>query len=111
MGFIPLFVTAGGACLLFFLTVRIAMLRKLRLQRELVSKFIQIHPELELRSGELVEPDELLESLKKSNSAQENIHQSLEIIRQMKFNKLHYNNLIKKAPYNWVAKLSGLQSI
>lgn len=111
MGFIPLFVTAGGACVLFFLTVRIAMLRKLRLQRELVSRFIKIHPELNLRSGDLADPDELLESLKQSNSAQDTLQQSLEIVRQMKFNKLHYNNLIKKAPYNWVAKLSGLQSI
>ncbi len=109
MGFIPLFLTVGGACLLFFLTVKNSMQRKLNLQRELISKLSLSHPELGLLLGEIVNPDALLESLK--NSENKISKKSLETVRQMKMNRHQYNELIQKAPYNWVAKLSGFQPI
>jgi hypothetical protein len=34
-----------------------------------------------------------------------------EIIRELKINRYQYNNLIKKAPYNWIAKIGGFQPI
>lgn len=111
MGFIPLFLTASGACLLFFLTVKNAMQRKLNLQRELLSKVGIDHPELGLILGELADPEAVLESLRKSNQDQKVPKKSLEIIRQLKINKYQYNNLIKKAPYNWVAAISNFQPI
>ncbi|MFN3998364.1 hypothetical protein [Algoriphagus sp.] len=111
MGFIPLFLTVGGACLLFFLTVKNTMQRKLNFQRELLSKLGLAHPELGLILGQIADPETVLESLKKSNS-QENISKkSLEMIKQLKINKYQYNSLIKKAPYNWVAKIAGFQPI
>jgi len=35
MGFIPIFLTLGGACLLFYLTVRNTFQRKIALEKEL----------------------------------------------------------------------------
>lgn len=111
MGFIPLFLTVGGACLLFFLTVKNAMQRKLNFQRELLSKIGLDHPEIGLILGEIADPDAVLESLRKSEKEKKISKKSLELIRQLKINKYQYNNLIKKAPYNWVAKISGFQPI
>lgn len=111
MGFIPLFLTVGGACVLFFLTVKNSMLRKLNFQRELLSKLGLDHPELGLILGEIADPDSVFENLKKSNPENKVSKKSLELIRQLKINKYQYNNLIKKAPYNWVAKISGFQPI
>ncbi len=111
MGYIPLFLTMGGACMLFFLTVRITMLRKLNLQRELFSKLAQAHPELGLKSEELSDPDQILTIWK--NTAQKNpiSQSSLDLIRELKINRHQYNQLIKKAPYNWVSKISGFHAI
>ncbi len=106
-----MFLTAGGACLLFFLTVKNTMQRKLNLQRELLSKLSLNHPELGLLLGEIADPDSLLESLKKSNPENKISKKNLEIVRQLKINKHQYNVLIKKAPYNWVATISGFQAI
>ena len=111
MGFIPLFITLGGACILFFLTVKNSMQRKLNLQRELVSKLGLNHPELGLILGEITDPDTVLDRLKKSNPESKISKKSLELVRQMKVNQHQYNSLIKKAPYNWVATMSGFQAI
>jgi hypothetical protein len=111
MGFIPLFLTVGGACLLFFLAVKNTMQRKLNVQRELLSKLGLDHPELGLILGEITDPDVVLESMKSLGSEKKISKKSLEIIRQLKINKYQYNKLIKKAPYNWVAKISGFQTI
>jgi hypothetical protein len=111
MGFIPLFLTLGGACMLFFLTVKSTMQRKLNLQRELLSQLGLAHPELGLILGELSDPESVLAGLKKTSSEQKVPKSSLELIRQLKINKYQYNQLIKKAPYNWVAKIGGFQPI
>lgn len=106
-----MFITLGGACILFFLTVKNSMQRKLNLQRELVSKLGLNHPELGLILGEITDPDTVLDRLKTSNPENKISRKSLEIVRQMKVNQHQYNSLIKKAPYNWVAALSGFQAI
>ncbi|MBA4299638.1 hypothetical protein SAMN03080617_01560 [Algoriphagus alkaliphilus] len=111
MGFIPLFLTVSGACLLFFLTVKNTMQRKLNMQRELLSKIALAHPEIGLILGEISDPDTVLESLKKANPDKKVSKKNLEAIRQLKINKYQYNGLIKKAPYNWIAKIAGFQSI
>ncbi|MDX5338065.1 MAG: hypothetical protein LPK25_03485 [Cyclobacteriaceae bacterium] len=111
MGYIPLFLTIGGACLLFFLTVRNTMLRKLSLQKDLFSKLALAHPELGLILGQISDPDLILQQWKSGESPQKIPAKSLEIIRELKVNRLQYNRLVKKAPYNWVAKFSGLQPI
>ncbi|WP_343854979.1 hypothetical protein [Algoriphagus jejuensis] len=87
------------------------MQRKLNHQRELISNLSLNHPELGLILGEIADPDSVLERMKLSNAAGKASKKSLEIIRQMKVNRHQYNALIKKAPYNWVAKLSGFQAI
>lgn len=97
--------------MLFFLTVRNSMQRKLNLQRELLSKLGLHHPELGLILGELSDPDVVLERLKKTSPDQKVSKKSLELIRQLKINKFQYNKLIKKAPYNWVAAVSKYQEI
>lgn len=106
-----MFLTMGGACLLFFLTVKNTMQRKLNLQRELLSKLSLSHPEIGFLLGEIADPDTVLENLKRTNPENKVSKKSLEAIRQMKINQHQYNALIKKAPYNWVAKLSGFQPI
>lgn len=111
MGFIPLFITAGGACLLFFLTVRNNLLRKLKQQKELSANLNLLSPELGLDSGEIAEPDKVLEKWKDQNSPKKITKEMANIIRELKINKYQYNRLIKKAPYNWVAKIGGFQPI
>lgn len=111
MGFIPFFLTVGGACMLFFLTVKTTMQRKLSLQRELLSQLGLAHPELGLVPGHITDPDLALNDLKKTGESQKIPESSHEIIRQLKINRYQYNGLIKKAPYNWVAKISGFQAI
>jgi hypothetical protein len=111
MGYIPLFLTVGGACLLFFMTVRNTFLRKIALQKELLARLAEAHPELGLSAGQLIDPDKLLESWKRENKPEKISQASLNLIRELKVNRLQYNALIKEAPYNWVAKIGGFQSI
>ena len=111
MGFIPLFLTVGGACLLFFLTVKNTMQRKLNLQHDLLSNLSLENPKIGLILGEIVDPDIVLESLKKLNSENTVSKKSMDTIKQLKINKYQYNALIKKAPYNWIAKIAGFQPI
>lgn len=111
MGYIPLFLTIGGACLLFFLTVKTTMQRKLNLQKELLAQLALSHPDLGLVLGEISDPDMILEKWKNPESSVKVPKKSLELIRELKVNRLQYNQLIKKAPYNWVAKISGFQAI
>jgi hypothetical protein len=111
MGYIPLFITLGGACMLFFFTVKSSMQRKLNFQRELLSRLELDHPESGLIPGELADPDEVLQRLKRQNIQGSVPEKSLETVRQLKINRHQYNELIKKAPYNWVAKLSNYRAI
>lgn len=111
MGFIPLFITAGGACLLFFLTVRNNLLRKLNLQKELTANLNQSSPELGLVPGEIAKPEEILEKWKNQTPSKEITKDMGNILRELKVNRYQYNQLIKKAPYNWVAKIGGFQPI
>ena len=111
MGFIPLFLTVGGACLLFFMTVRNTMLRKINLQKELFFKLSEDHPQFDLTSGSIPDLDKLIENWKAHSSQNPISASSLEIIRELKINRMQYNTLIKKAPYNWVAKISGFQTM
>jgi hypothetical protein len=111
MGFIPLFLTASGACLLFFLTVRHSMLGKITFQRNLASQLDQAHPELGIAAGELINPEKI-QKLLKDESAEKAIPQSsIELLRAMKVNQYQFNALIKKAPYNWVAAFGRFKAI
>jgi hypothetical protein len=111
MGFIPLFITAGGACLLFFITVRNSLLRKLKQQRELSENLNLLSPELGLVSGEMAKPEQILEKWKNQDSPKNITKEMATVIRDLKVNRYQYNQLIKKAPYNWIAKISGFQPI
>lgn len=110
MGFIPIFITMGGACLLFFLTVRNTMQRKLNRHHELIQE-LKTRKELSI----LLEKSDSLNaffSKIKAEKATLNINKKeLDVIRELKFNRLKFNELIKKAPYNWVSKISRFQSI
>lgn len=111
MGFIPIFLTLGGACLLFFITVRTTIQRKLNLQREITTKLGMNHPELGILLGQIADPEIILTTWKQVNPETKIPKKSLELIKSLKINKLQYNDLIKKAPYNWVAKFSGYSKI
>jgi hypothetical protein len=111
MGFIPLFLTMGGACLLFFLTVRSTLQNKLNKQREMLSQIGLKHPELGLILGELVNPDTVLEKWKTLFPQKEIPKKILELVRELKINQYQYNQLVKKAPYNWIAFFGGFKPI
>ncbi|MBN3519786.1 hypothetical protein JYB62_07200 [Algoriphagus lutimaris] len=111
MGFIPIFLTLGGACLLFFLTVRTTLQRKLNLQREISSKLGINHPELDIFLGEIADPELIYKKWREVHADKKIPKNTLEQIKALKVNKLQYNQLIKKAPYNWVAKISGYSTI
>lgn len=111
MGFIPLFLTASGACMLFFLTVRNSLLAKLTQQRNLSAQLGQAHPELGIIAEELVDPEKILGIWKSAEPKVSIAQSSLDLIRDLKINQYQYNLLIKKAPYNWVAVFGGFKSI
>jgi hypothetical protein len=108
MGYIPLFLTVGGACFLFFMTVRISLNRKVELDRQLWEKLLLLYPDSE-RIKKASSPDQLLETWKNPDSNEKATSESLELLRQIKVNRFQYNQLIKKAPYNWVAVLGGFK--
>jgi len=111
MGFIPIFLTLGGAILLFFLTVKNTLQRKANLQKELLFKLKSLNPELGLVLESAQELEELSGLLKKQELTKSLASKASDLIREMKINRHQYNQLIQKAPYNWVAKISGFQSI
>lgn len=111
MGFIPIFLTMGGAILLFFLTVKNTLQRKFNLQKELLFKLKSLNPELGLLIGETQKPEELISLLKNKELTKSLATKASDLIREMKINRHQYNQLIKKGPYNWVAKISGFQEI
>lgn len=100
----------GGACILFFLTVRTSMQRKIVTHKEylfsLKSKFPDIADIIEKEN-----PDGLAQLIVKNSEDQKLSKKTAELIKSIKINRFQYNQLIKKAPYNWVAKISGFQSI
>lgn len=111
MGFIPLFLTVSGACMLFFLTVRNALRTKLILQRNLHDQLGITHPELGITSDKLLDPEEIQRILKISAAEKSIPQSSIEALRALKVNQHQFNSLIKKAPYNWVAFFGGFKSI
>jgi hypothetical protein len=111
MGFIPIFITLGGAIMLFFLTVKKTLQRKIDLQKELVAKIKALDNELDLVIGNTQEPEELQKLVKAQNPKLPTERTALDLIREMKINRHQYNLLIKKAPYNWIATISGYHPI
>ncbi len=111
MGYIPLFLTASAACILFFLTVRNALLAKITLQKKISSQLAALHPELEFREGGILDPEKI-QKIWKEIALQQSIPQdSIELLRSLKVNQFQFNALIKKAPYNWVAAFGGFKAI
>ncbi|WBL41375.1 hypothetical protein PBT90_11475 [Algoriphagus halophytocola] len=111
MGYIPLFVMLGGACVLFYLTVKNSLQRKLNLQKELLFKLNSLNPELGFVVQDQADPDSLVQALKQRPLKESVAKKALKIIREMKLNRNQYNTLLRKAPYNWVGKIAGFQSI
>ena len=96
---------------MFILTVRNSLVRKLNRQKELSTSINLLSPELGLAPQEIGQPEIILEKLKNQNTSKEITKEMSEIIRELKINRYQYNNLIKKAPYNWIAKIGGFQPI
>lgn len=111
MGYIPLFLTVGGACLLFFMTVSNTLKRKLQAQAALWEKLATLNPELSNSLGSSPNLDTIIQDWKKSESTTAFTEESLRVIRELKINRIQYNELIKKAPYNWVAAFGGFKAI
>ncbi len=100
---------AGG--LLFFLTVKNALLRKLNLQKELLSKLNSLNPELGFLVGDATDPDLLTQRLKNKQLDKQTTENALSIIRELKVNRIQYNALLKNPPYNWVGTIARFQKI
>jgi len=97
--------------MLFFLTVRNTMRAKLTLQQNLLAQLASAHPELGIRLGQLLSPEEI-QRIWTSDEAPKQIPQSsIEALRALKVNQYQFNALIKKAPYNWVAFFGGFKAI
>ncbi|MDR7130834.1 hypothetical protein J2X69_003193 [Algoriphagus sp. 4150] len=111
MGFIPLFIMLGGGCLLFFLTVKNALQRKINYQKELLFKLNSLNPALGILVEDSSDPDLLIAALKENQTDKNITEKALKIIRELKVNRIQYNALLKKAPYNWVGKIASFQKI
>lgn len=77
MGFIPLFIMLGGGALLFYLTVKNALQRKLNNQKELLFKLNSLNPALGILVNDTSDPDLLISALKEKQ-LEKGIAESLE---------------------------------
>ncbi|PZX50588.1 hypothetical protein [Algoriphagus chordae] len=111
MGFIPLFIMLGGGALLFFFTVKNVLQSKLNKQKELLYKLNSLNPALGILVEDSSDPDLLIAALKEKKIEKSIAEKALEIIREMKVNRIQYNELLKKAPYNWVGTIASFQVI
>lgn len=111
MGYIPLFIMLGGVAFLFFFTVKNSLNTKLTRQKELLKELDSLNPELGIDVKELNSPDNLLEQLKAHQGDVPLKEKAILIIRELKVNRLQFNQLVKEAPYNWVAKILGFHTI
>ncbi|REG81914.1 hypothetical protein [Algoriphagus antarcticus] len=111
MGFIPIFIMLGAGGLLFFLTVKNALQRKLNHQKELLIKLNSLNPALGIMVEDSSDPDLLIGALKQNRVDKSIAEKALKIIRDLKVNRIQYNALLKKAPYNWVGKIASFQKI
>ena len=101
----------GGGALLFYLTVKNALQRKLNCQKELLFKLNSLNPALGILVNDSSDPDLLIAALKERQLEKGIAEKALKIIRDLKVNRIQYNQLLKKAPYNWVGKIARFQAI
>jgi hypothetical protein len=111
MGFIPIFLTMGSALILFFLTVKNTLQRKINLQKELLFRLKELNPELGSNLGEKENPEDLIEVIREGNLNNGLATEAVGLVKEMKINRHQYNLLVAKAPYKWVAKLANYHSI
>lgn len=111
MGYIPLFIMLGGGALLFYLTVKNALQRKLNHHKELLFKLNSLNPALGILVEDSSDPDLLIAALKEKQLEKGIAQKALKIIRDLKVNRIQYNALLKKAPYNWVGKIARFQTM
>lgn len=101
----------GSGALLFFLTVKNELQRKLNQQKELLFKLNSLNPALGILVDDSSDPDLLIAALKDKKTENGITEKALKIIRDLKVNRIQYNQLLKKAPYNWVGKIARFQAI
>jgi len=111
MGFIPIFIVLGGFSLLFFFTVKTALQRKVSYQKELLVQLNSLNPALGILVEDSSDPDLLIVALKEKQLEKGTAEKALKIIRDLKVNRIQYNALLKKPPYNWVGTIARFQKI
>ena len=70
-----------------------------------------MNPELGILVDDSSDPDLLIAALKEKRTDKGVTEKALKIIRELKVNRIQYNELLKKAPYNWVGKIARFQAI
>ncbi|MCH7414962.1 hypothetical protein MM213_15785 [Belliella sp. R4-6] len=118
MGFIPIFLTLGGAVLLFIMVVRQSLKSKKKQFDTLCvatwTGLSQISPEA---SGETPSFEKINNLYKKAKSELKDDQlgfynsQIKKPIQEAKLIRIHYNNLVAKRPYSFVAKIFNIQPI
>jgi hypothetical protein len=119
MGFIPIIVTLGGACLLFiivvgnYLSARRKQIEQLRVNIMDGLKQLSLPDNiLSIDALEISSVDKIIQEAKQNLSAEnkddfKNVvlpyYKSLQVLR------MQYNQLIIKKPYSFVAKIRGFQ--
>ena len=111
MGFIPIFLTMTGALVLFFLSVKNTLQRKLNLQKELLFKLKNLNPALGMSLGKKENYEELIAVLKAEDLNKKLAVEANGILKEMKINRHHFNQLISRPPYHWIAKIAGFHPI
>ena len=111
MGFIPVFIMLGAGGLLFFLTVKNSLQRKLNIQKELLAELNSLDPVLSVLIKDTSDPDLLSAALKNNQLNKGTTEKALQIIRELKVNRIQYNTLLKKPPYNWVGTIASFHKI
>lgn len=111
MGFVPLFIMLGALTFLFFMSVKNSLNKKLTVHHELLDRLNLLNPTLGLAIEKNSDPIQLTRNLKEGSAPTEVKKSALEILREMKLNRIQYNELLTTAPYNWVGKIAGFHTI
>jgi hypothetical protein len=111
MGFVPLFIMLGALTFLFFMSVKNTLNNKLTVHAGLLERLKLLNPSLGITIENNSDPTQLTQNLKEGSAPLETKKSALEILREMKLNRMQYNDLLKTAPYNWVGKIAGFHTI
>ena len=118
MGFIPIFLTLGGAVMLFIMVIHQSLKSKKKQFETLCDVtwegLSQVNPEASDKTPSFERINSLYKKTKSELKDDQLGFYNAQIkkpIQEAKLIRIHYNNIIAKRPYSFVAKIFNIQPI